>query len=219
MVNNRSIRRGHRSVVRQQLVHAQPGLMRDAFQQFRRGQVHSVHQVVDRRLANAQPLCKGRLGGSGPFEIFAKSLHMFDNNIGLPYNFAIGSPYIEIEHNHGMAKPKERSFLERAFEAYQDRYRQKATQEKIGKIVGVSQPAAREWGFPDRAPDHAGVLKLAKELNVCVEWLYTERGPKHPIADPESDPFLKEYGQLDEERRSQLLRYSEFLRNEPAKNQ
>lgn len=144
---------------------------------------------------------------------------MFTKNIGMPYIYAIGSPYIEIEHNRGMVKPKERSFLERAFEAYRDRYRQKPTQEKIAKIAGVTQPAAREWDLPGRAPEHAKVLKLAMELNVCVEWLYTERGPKHPAVDAESDPFLRQYSQLDQDTRSQIVRLSEFLRNEAIKDQ
>lgn len=119
-----------------------------------------------------------------------------------------------------MVKPKERSFLERALEALRDRYpNERPTQVRLAKVAGVSQPAAREWGFPNRAPDHAGVLKIAKETGVCVEWLYTERGPKYPPAQPEGDPFLREWDQLDEDTRRQIARYTEFLRNEPPPKQ
>jgi hypothetical protein len=141
---------------------------------------------------------------------------MTKENIRLPYSSAIGSPYTPFPHNQVMAKGKERSFLDRALEALQERYpRERATQVRLAKIAGVSQPAAREWGFPDRAPDHAKVLRLAKELDVCVEWLYTERGPKRPPPTPEDDAFLVKWGQLDPETKRQIENYQRFLRGEP----
>jgi len=97
-------------------------------------------------------------------------------DIGLPYSYAIGLTYTAFEQNERVAKSKERSFLDRALEALRDRYpRDRPTQVRLAKIAGVSQPAVHEWGFPERGPDHAAVLRIAKETGVCVEWLYTER--------------------------------------------
>lgn len=112
-----------------------------------------------------------------------------------------------------MPKSTQRSFLDRALEALAERHpRQRATQTRLAEIAGVSQPAAHEWGLPDRAPEHGTVLKLARELNVCVEWLYTERGPKRPPPPPEAESFLAGYSQLDEDTQKQIANYAEFLR-------
>jgi hypothetical protein len=112
-----------------------------------------------------------------------------------------------------MAKPSERSFLDRALEALRERYpKERPTQVRLAKIAGVTQPAVHEWGLPKRAPEHDAVLKLAHELNVCVEWLYTERGPKHPPSTPDTEQFLKDFSQLDPEIKRQLARYAEFLK-------
>lgn len=216
MVTNRNCRSGRRRLVGQQLIHCQARPLRDLLQLTRRGRVHAVQPVADGDLAHAEFPRKSCLSDSGAFEIVAKSLHMSTQDIGLTYISAIGSPYDGIDHNSGMVKPKERSFLDRALEALRDRYpRDRPTQVRLAKIAGVSQPAAREWGLPDRAPDHTRVLKIARETGVCVEWLYTGRGPKYPPPTQDSDPFLKEYGQLDEEKRRQLINYSEFLRGKP----
>jgi hypothetical protein len=139
-------------------------------------------------------------------------------SIGLPYDYAIGSPYGAISQNWPMAKTRERTFLERALEALKERHpKERATQTRLAKMAGVSQPAVHEWGLPNRAPEHPSVLKLAKELNVCVEWLYTERGPKHPAATPETEPFLQRWGELDPELRRQIARYADFVKTENTK--
>jgi len=144
---------------------------------------------------------------------------MVRESIGLPYTSAIGSPYTDFGQNQEVIKPKERSFLDRALEALRDRYpRERPTQTRLAKIAGCSQPAVREWGLPDRAPDHARVKKIAIETGVCVEWLYTERGPKYPPQTPE-DPFLKEWANLDPDMRRQIERFRNYLKNEPPKPQ
>lgn len=136
-------------------------------------------------------------------------------NIGFTYNSAIGSSYTRFRHNPCMARSKERSFLDRALEALKDRYpRDRPTQVRLAKIAGVKQPTVHEWGEPERAPAHPQVLALAKELNVCVEWLYTERGPKYPPVTPDADPFLKDWGALDPDTKRQIEDYGRYLRRE-----
>jgi hypothetical protein len=63
------------------------------------------------------------------------------------------------------------------------------------------------------------VLKIARETGVCVEWLYTERGPMYPPQAPEADPFLKEWASLDPTTREDIERYRNFLRTNPPKRQ
>ena len=131
----------------------------------------------------------------------------------MTYSDAIGSSYTPIPQNWGMAKPSDRSFLDRALEALSERYpKDRPTQVRLAKIAGISQPAVHEWGMPGRAPAHETVLKLAHELNVCVEWLYTERGDKRPKTTPDTEQFLKDWNQLDAETKRQLARFAEFLR-------
>lgn len=212
--------RNRRHVVSQQFINGKSGLTRKTLQQIRRCGTHAVDQLRDGWLAHPHSRRQCRLRGVRAREPIAKCLHMVSENIRLPYNSAIGSPYTPIQQNREVSKPKERSFLERALEALQRRYpRERATQVRLAKIAGVSQPAAREWGLPDRAPDHARVLKIAKETGVCVEWLYTERGPMYPPQSPEADPFLKEWANLDPATRGDIERYRDFLLNNPSKRQ
>ena len=181
--------------------------------------MNASNDVADRWLADANPPGELRLARVRRFQIGLKCLHARES-IGLPYNFAIGSPYSGIAHTSAMIRPKERSFLDRALEALRDRYpKERPTQVRLAKIAGCSQPAVREWGLPDRAPDHARVLRIAKETGVCVEWLYTERGPKYPPGEPQGDPFLKEWTDLDPETRRQIQSYREFLRTQAPKRQ
>jgi hypothetical protein len=135
--------------------------------------------------------------------------------IGMPYTDAIGRSYETFIDNWHMGRAQQRSFLERALEALQERYpKERPTQIRLAKIAGVSQPAVHEWGLPDRAPAHPQVLKLAKDLNVCVEWLYTERGPKYPAVSQETEPFLERWQQLDDATREQISRFAEFIKTE-----
>lgn len=207
--------RAHGCVVSQQFINATTCFSRDPLQQISRSRMHAVHQVRNRGLTHANSFRERHLSRIGPFKVGAECLHKVES-IGLPYDFAIGSSYRQFAQNWSMAKTRERSFLERALEALKDRYpRERATQVRLAKIVGVSQPAVFEWKLPGRAPEHAGVIKLAKELNVCVEWLYTERGPKHPSVTPDAEPFVQTFQALDPELKRQAERYIDFLRGEP----
>lgn len=198
--------------IRQELVNAQSCYLSNAPQQARRGGMNVALQVCNRRLAHSETPCKFGLGDSLSFAILNQGFHSEMDNISLPYRLAIGRSYRQFGQNLAMPKTRERSFLDRAMEALRDRYpKDRPTQTRLAKIAGVSQPAVHEWGMPGRAPEHARVLKLALELNVCVEWLYTGRGPKHPPAQPD-EPFLACWQNLDPDTRKQIALYTEFLK-------
>lgn len=203
--------------VSQQFVNATTCLARDVSQLLCGSRVNAVHPVRHGRLTHANSFRECRLGRIRPVQVGAQRLHR-PKGIGLPYDYAIGSPYGAISQNWSMAKLRERTFLERALDALKERYpKDRATQTRLAKIAGVSQPAVYEWGLPNRAPEHPSVLKLAKELNVCVEWLYTERGPRHPPVTAEAEPFLQDWEKLDPETRRQIARYADFVKTENTK--
>lgn len=176
--------------------------------------MHAVYEIGDCWLGDTNTLRKGRLCGLRALQILGKCLHRGRKDIGLPYTIAIRASYIGLAHTPCPMKPKERSFLSRALEALRESNpRRKPTQVRLAQIAGVTQPAVHEWGFPDRAPDHRAVVAIAKETGVCVEWLYTERGPKYPPKVAETDPFLQEWDQLDDETRKQLVHFKDFIRS------
>lgn len=202
----------------QQIISTQPCLAANPPKKISRGRMHAVYEIRNRRLAHTDSFRECLLTGMGAMQVRSERFHS-PESIGLPYEKAIGQPYGASPHNWGMAKPREQTFLERALEALKDRHpKERPTQTRLAKITGVSQPAVFEWGLPGRAPDHAKVLKLATELNVCVEWLYTGRGPKHPQKVTDSpEPFLRDWDKLDPELRRQIARYADFVKTENTK--
>lgn len=63
------------------------------------------------------------------------------------------------------------------------------TQIYAADMVGVKQSSVSLWNKPGGVPELEKVLIFAKRLNVCVEWLYTGRGAKHP--EPASDEYME----------------------------
>ncbi|MEY4760662.1 MAG: Bacteriophage repressor helix-turn-helix domain [Pseudomonadota bacterium] len=109
-----------------------------------------------------------------------------------------------------MRKTVKRTFLDRALEAYRERYKDKATQAKVAALVGKKQPSAAEWGQPGRFPEMGAVTELAEKLGVAVEWLLTERGPKHvPPVDKDAQALWTLWPRLDELGRARVVAYAE----------
>lgn len=65
-----------------------------------------------------------------------------------------------------------------------------ATQVYAAKMIGVEQPSVSDWNKSGMYPSMENAVALAKRLGVCVEWLLTERGPKHP--GPPGDEHAQE---------------------------
>lgn len=132
------------------------------------------------------------------------------DSIGITYSNAIGHFDSAFQHALGMPKPL-RSVYERAMEALAERHPgQKPTQGRLAAIAGVKQPSVNDWkdGYP--AMDTA--VRLATGLGVCVEWLLTERGPKHPPAADNSVLALL-LSQLDNRQKARLARLAEVLKD------
>lgn len=211
---------------RKQLVRRKPCLKHYFPQQLVRRPMDTVHEIRNRRLAYPQTICKGGLRDVVLNQIGLKCFHqpvvvcrMSAEGIGFAYRFAIGQTYLPSLDNGGMAKTHDRSFLDRAIEALGERYpREKPTQVRLAKLAGVAQPSVYEWGEVGRSPVMPTGVRLAKALGVCVEWLYTERGPKRPGAaaapDEHLSPILEAWPDLPAEIRRQVARYTDFIKGD-----
>lgn len=78
-----------------------------------------------------------------------------------------------------MARASGRTVLSRLKEAAAD-MRKPTTQKYIASLLDIRQPSVSDWNKPGGAPKLEHAVILATKLNVCVEWIYTERGPKRP---------------------------------------
>lgn len=88
---------------------------------------------------------------------------------------------------------KKRTFWDRVQESMRDNGL-KPTQKAAAKLIGISQPSVNKWtkgGMPRM--EHA--VAMASKLGVCVEWLFLERGPKHPL-DADASALLNAWNTL-----------------------
>jgi hypothetical protein len=84
----------------------------------------------------------------------------------------------------------------------------------VAKKLNLSQPAVALWNKPGGYPTLDNALELAKLLNVCVEWILTERGPKRPVpGDSWAEQMWAMWPHLTEgDRRELAVRAEGFLR-------
>ena len=104
---------------------------------------------------------------------------------------------------------KKRAFWLRVQEAMRDQGK-KPTQAAVAKLVGIKQPSVNKWA-KGGLPTMETVVDLAERLNVSVEWLLTERGPKRPL-DAESSYLLNKFTALPSQRlKDKTLAYIDAL--------
>lgn len=104
---------------------------------------------------------------------------------------------------------KKRSFWLRVQEAMRDKGLD-PTQKVAGQLVGIKQPSVHKWTKGGQ-PKMEHVVILAQKLDVCVEWLYTERGLKRPLNE-DSSYLLNSFRLLKSDRmRDKALAYIDAL--------
>lgn len=110
-----------------------------------------------------------------------------------------------------MPKSTERPVWERVKEALHEAG-YSPTQEQAAKLLGLKQGSISDWNR-EGGPKLANAIAIAKRLNVCVEWLYTERQPKRP--GPPDDPLAQElwnyWGRLPEEIRRDFVGHARMI--------
>jgi len=199
-----------RCSIREQLVCREPCYLGESLKQFNRRRMPVVLDVANRRLADFAPSCQLRLRNARALAIGFQSLHMDAEFIGNAYRNAIGHIDSGFQHAFVMAKQL-RSFYDRAMEALSERFpKEKATQARLAALAGVKQPSVNDWkdGYP--AMDTA--VRLATALGVCVEWLFTERGPKRP-PDADNPTLALLLSQLDDRQKDRLAKLAAVLKD------
>ncbi len=112
--------------------------------------------------------------------------------------------YNNIPHNTRMA---EQSIYDRIIIARTEAG-QPVTLMAIGKDVGISHAAVAKWkrGLGVKL---AHVMKIATSAGVCVQWIYTGKGPMHPPSKS-TQALIDELESLDPESRAAVLRFARF---------
>jgi hypothetical protein len=82
----------------------------------------------------------------------------------------------------------------------------------ISKRYNVTQPSVHRWKEGKNLPTPETIIQMAEDGNVCVEWLYTGRGEKHPpISEQSTDrEILDLLRNLDESSKQEVLRWVQF---------
>lgn len=135
-------------------------------------------------------------------------------NIGQTDIVSTGRTYIGLRDSPHMPKTPGRSIWERIKEAMRDQGIH-PTQKVAAKLIGVQQPSVSDWAH-GAAPSLENAIALAKRLNICVEWIYTENGPKHPgpPEEPRAAALWSLWGQLSDDQQSEVIG---FVKSEIAK--
>lgn len=67
-------------------------------------------------------------------------------------------------------------------------------------------------------PQWEPAVRLAESLDICVEWLLTERGPKYAQRSLKADqallPIIGSWSDLRDDQKRQILRYADFIKTE-----
>ena len=90
-------------------------------------------------------------------------------------------------------------FSQRFRQAIVERGWEKKRREDVGKIMGVTGPAVTYWWNGNRLPTIDQAIVIGMQLNCCVEWLLTGRGPMRPL--PAADDCLDMSNLTEEEKK------------------
>ena len=102
------------------------------------------------------------------------------------YERSITQSYAELRHDLGM---KYREFGARFGQACREA-NLSDTQADLAKIFMVSAAMISYYKTGKKLPSMETALLIATKTGVCVEWLLSGRGPKHPPPSVESSDWL-----------------------------
>lgn len=218
------VRQSLRLVV-QQFINRESGDAGHRFQIFNRGRDLAAQPIRHSWLPHPAETREVGLQHALLLQVSLKALERFSRiwwsshsvNIGDSDSFAIGQTYIGLPQTRQMEKkPAIGTFWDRVKEALGDAARAKKTHNGVrikptqvfaAKIAEVKQPTVSDWNKPGKAPELDNALKLALALDVCIEWLYTGRGPKRPgiPLDRYAQQLWELWPQLTDGERGKLL--------------
>lgn len=173
----------------------------------------AIDPIADGRLADANALGEFFLGGLGMTQVIAESFH-FGDFIAKTYIASIADSYALESQNPAMTHAPDSGIIRRLKEAAQ-RAGKPATQAGIAAMLGISQPSVAEWNRGGM-PTIERTVRAAELSGLCVEWIYTGRGPKTPgneiPADDQVRELLKVWDKLAPDARGSLLSTAKFMR-------
>lgn len=170
---------------------------------------------IDGRSGYAQMPSQSSLGDSTLFEVCSKFVACHSTMIG--YTYCDSKPAVmphlaQIRANCFAMNKKEllRGYKERwvRIEEAMDRAEIKS-QRALGRRLGIEGPSVNGWAKGRHLPDMIHILALAEWSGTCVEYLWTGRGPKHPLF-PEICSMIEAFELLSPERRVEILRFAKF---------
>lgn len=131
-------------------------------------------------------------------------------SIGISYVPSIGKTYVARGHSSQVAKIHDPRFWKRVVEALKGIGIDDDQQTAVAKLIDIRQPSVHEWEAGTSMPSIANVTKLALKTNVTVEWLYTNRGQKHPgpPMEPAAERLWSAWGRLSDEEKAELAAYA-----------
>jgi hypothetical protein len=128
-----------------------------------------------------------------------------DVNIGQTCFLSIGSTYGLLCEPFSMRKKIEGTVWARVKEALQDAGLP-ATQTNAARIAQIEQPSVSLWNKPNKFPEIESAVAIAQRTGVCVEWLFTGRGPKYAVpADQTAAQLWRYWPHLTPEIRGMLV--------------
>jgi DNA-binding XRE family transcriptional regulator len=74
------------------------------------------------------------------------------------------------------------------------------TQKELAKWLNYSQPMINYWLNGEKLPSMETAIKIADKFGVCVEWLITGKGLKHPNDEPELQNHINVTDLTDDQR-------------------
>ena len=126
--------------------------------------------------------------------------------IGDSYAASIGHTYSGSQQNAAVVRRPTRTFWQRLKEALRDAGKP-ATQAYAASLLGIEQPSVAEWNRPGGYPTVKNAVVLAEKANCCVEWLFTERGPKRPTpVDETAERLWNLWPQIDDITKGEIVR-------------
>lgn len=88
-----------------------------------------------------------------------------------------------------------------------------STQMGVARMLKMSQGSVQRWVRGQGLPTLETTVELAAKAGVCVEWLLTARGPKHPVEDKSPAGELAAiFSILTPEAQQEVLKFARYQR-------
>lgn len=84
------------------------------------------------------------------------------------------------------------------------------TQKSVENHFGIKQGSISGWNRVGGGPSLPNARKIGSRLNLCVEWILTERGPKRPgpPMEPAAQTLWDLWGRISEGDRHEIVGFA-----------